>query len=68
MLTFNLVVGFVFAVIGGVMAFIITYEEYAKKFVDRKKPVKIALRMAVVTFAFFMALSLLLGLLFPRLF
>lgn len=68
MLTFNLVVGFVFAVIGGVMAFMITYEEYAKKFVDRKKPVKIALKMAVATFAFFMALSLLLGLLFPRLF
>ena len=35
------------------MAFIITYAEYAKHLVDRRKVLKTALKMALVTFLFF---------------
>jgi uncharacterized membrane protein len=68
MMALNLMIGSVFSVIGGVIAFPITYEEYAKRFVDRRRAVKMALRMAVVTFLFFMFLSALLGLAFTYLF
>lgn len=49
------------AVFGGLaaaMAFIITYQEYAKLF-DKKRAISVSLRMAATTLVFFLFLGLL---------
>jgi len=38
----------------GAIAFIITYQEYAKHLVDRKRVMRTSLRAALVAFAFFL--------------
>jgi hypothetical protein len=43
-----------FAPFAGAIAFIITYQEYSKHLVDRKRVLLTALRMALVTFLFFL--------------
>lgn len=40
-------------------AFVITYGEYLKHFPDKKKPLRIAAKMAPTAFMFFMLLTLL---------
>ncbi len=48
------VIALVFAPLAAAIAFIITYEEYSKHLADKRKVLKISLRMALVTFAFFL--------------
>ncbi|OGD15483.1 MAG: hypothetical protein A2W20_06575 [Candidatus Aminicenantes bacterium RBG_16_66_30] len=44
----------IFSPLAAAVAFVITYAEYAKHLVDRKKILKKALGMALMAFAFFM--------------
>ena len=48
-----------------VMAFLISYEEYARHFPDKKKPRMMALEFALVAFTFFLAIGVALALLLP---
>lgn len=47
-------VALVFAPIAAAIAFIITYEEYSKHLVDKRKALTLSLRMALTTLAFFL--------------
>ncbi len=47
-------IALLFSPLAGALAFIITYMEYAKHFVDRKKVLRQALRAALVAFLFFL--------------
>jgi hypothetical protein len=44
----------------GAIAFIITYQEYAKHLVDKKRVLKVSLRAALVAFLFFLLVPTLL--------
>jgi len=59
MLLFYIVLAGVFSLLAALSAFIITYGEYLKHYPDKKRPLKIALNMALATFAFFMILTIL---------
>ena len=48
------VIALVFSPFAAAIAFVITYSEYAKHFVDKKKALKKALGMALVAFIFFL--------------
>ncbi len=54
-----LVVGLIFGLVAGVMAFLISYQEYSHHFTDSKKPFMLSLQTGLFTFAFMLALSLL---------
>jgi len=45
-----------FAPFAGIIAFIITYQEYAKHLVDKRRVLRISLRAALVTFVFFLVI------------
>lgn len=47
-------IALVFSPFAAAIAFAITYAEYSKHFVDKKKVLKRALRMALVAFVFFL--------------
>jgi hypothetical protein len=47
-------IALVFAPLAGAVAFIITYQEYAKHLVDKKRVLRVALRMALATALFFL--------------
>ena len=47
-------IALVFAPLAGAVAFIITYQEYAKHLVDKKRVLRVALRMALATSLFFL--------------
>jgi hypothetical protein len=53
-------IALVFAPFAAAIAFIITYEEYAKHLVDMRKVFWISLRMALVTLVFFLTVPTLL--------
>lgn len=59
-------IALVFAPFAAAIAFIITYEEYSRHLVDKRKVLMISLRMALVTFVFFMTVPTLLIWLFMR--
>lgn len=50
-----------FGVIASVMAFLITYGEYVHHYAETRTPRRIALQAAVVTFAFFVLASVVVG-------
>jgi K+-sensing histidine kinase KdpD len=54
-------IGLVFAPVAAMMAFLITYGEYQHHYPDKATPLKLALEAAVVTFIFFLALSIITG-------
>lgn len=54
MLKLVFVIALVFSPFAAAIAFVITYSEYAKHFVDKKKALKKALGMALVAFIFFL--------------
>lgn len=56
-----LLIGLVFSPIAGLMAFLITYHEYRRHYADKQQPLKIALEAALFTFAFFMIVSVIVG-------
>ncbi|MCK7468023.1 MAG: hypothetical protein MZU91_07820 [Desulfosudis oleivorans] len=67
MLKLIVTIAFVFAPLAAAIAFLITYEEYSKHLVDKRRVLKTALKMALVTFAFFMTVPpLLIWLFLPR--
>ncbi len=47
-------ISLIFAPFAAAIAFLITYAEYAKHFVDKKRVIKRALRMAIAAFLFFL--------------
>jgi hypothetical protein len=55
-------IGAMFAFLASIMAFLITYNEYAKHYRDTWEAVRTSLQTALVTFLVFCALSLVAGL------
>jgi hypothetical protein len=47
-------IALIFSPFAAAAAFAITYAEYSRHFIDKKKVLKRALRMALVTFIFFL--------------
>lgn len=58
MFLFYVVLVAVFSTLAALCAFVITYEEYLKHFPDKRRPLKMAAKMSLATFAFFMLISL----------
>ena len=63
-----LLLGSIFGVLAASAAYLITYQEYIRHFPDRARPRKMALRMALVTFLFFVISILVIWIIFIRLF
>jgi nitric oxide reductase large subunit len=61
MFEFILLIGAVFSILAAVCSFLITYGEYLKHYPDKKRPLKLALKMAVASFFFFMLMVIVLG-------
>jgi len=57
----SLSIGIPFGLIASGMSFLITYQEYSKRLPDRRQALWSAVRTAVVTFVFFLVLTLLAG-------
>jgi len=57
---FNLALILIFSALAALCAFVITYEEYSKHYPDKKRPLKMAARTALATFAFFAVITFLL--------
>ncbi len=55
------ILGAFFGFFGGIMAFIIAYDEYTRHFRDKSKPFWMAFEMAVLAFLVFVALSIIVG-------
>jgi uncharacterized protein with PQ loop repeat len=59
--TFFLALGVVCGVIAGLMTFLISYGELVKHFATKEIPVKVSLKSALVSFVFFLIMSLAIG-------
>jgi len=57
---FDLALILIFSTLGALCAFVITYEEYIKRFTDKKRPLKMAAQAALAAFAFFAVITFLL--------
>jgi RsiW-degrading membrane proteinase PrsW (M82 family) len=57
----SLAISLIFAPLASGMAYLITYGEYIHHYPDKKQPVKMAIQAALVTFVFFIVLSLVVG-------
>jgi len=53
------IISLLFSLIGSVMAFLITYEEYAHHYTDKKRPFQHAMQTAIFTFVVFLVLTIL---------
>jgi uncharacterized membrane-anchored protein len=62
----TLLIGLTLSPIAGIMAFLITYHEYQRHYADKQQPLKIALEAALFTFAFFMIVSAVIGLILNK--
>jgi len=51
-----------FGLLGAIMSFLITYQEYSRHFLSKREPLKMAVEIAVVTFLLFFGLCVVLGL------
>jgi hypothetical protein len=49
--------GSVFGSFAGLIAFVITFDEYSRHYCERKEPLRLALEMAVVAFVVFLVLT-----------
>lgn len=67
MYTLFVLVGF-FCLLASLMAFLITYNEYAQHYVEKQTPLRIALEAAIFTFCVFLVLSLIVGFFLNRAF
>ena len=63
-----LLIGLVFSPIAGIMSFLITYKEYEHHYPGKKEPLRLALEAAIITFAFFMIISAVIGLFLTRIY
>jgi hypothetical protein len=61
-----LLIGSVVGLVAGLMAFLITYEEYARHFPEKNTPLRLALEAAVFAFFVFLALSVATGFVLTR--
>ena len=66
MSTLSLLVGSIVGLFAGLMAFLITYEEYARHYVERQKPLRLALEAAALAFFVFLVLSVVVGFVLVR--
>jgi len=57
----TLIIGLTFSPIAAIMAFLIAYNEYQHHYSTKIKPRKMALEVAIVTFVFFLVLSIIIG-------
>ncbi len=53
--------GMVVGLFAGLMAFLIGYDEYSRHYLERQKPLRLALEMAVFAFFVFLVLSVIVG-------
>jgi len=53
------IVSLLFSFLGSVMGFLITYEEYAHHYTDKKRPFRHAMQTAIFTFIVFFILTVL---------
>ena len=67
MMTIALMIGIIFSPLAALMAFLITYSEYSKHYVEKRTPMLMSLRSALFTFVFFMLLAVGIGLTLPYL-
>jgi len=58
---FLIIVGGLFAVVAGLMTFLISYNELVKHFATREIPLKISFKSAFVSFMFFLIMSVIIG-------
>ncbi|MGZ5425559.1 MAG: hypothetical protein ACXW2O_11355 [Candidatus Aminicenantales bacterium] len=56
MLMLPVLIALIFAPLAGVMAYIITYSEYSKHLVDKRRVRKRAMEAGLVTFLFFLVI------------
>jgi len=63
-----LLIGLFFSPLAGLCAFLITYHEYQRHYTDKHQPLRIALEAALFTFAFFMIVSVVIGLTLNRIY
>lgn len=59
--TLVILVGIIFGLLASAMAYLITYEEYRKHLLDRKRCIRESLAVAGVTFVIFFGLSAVAG-------
>jgi len=62
----TVVTAMIFSPLASAMAFVITYGEYLRHYPDKKQPLRLAMEAALVTFAFFVGLSFLIGFLLEK--
>jgi len=53
------IISLIFSVLGSIMAFLITYEEYSHHYADKKKPFQHAMQAAIFTFVVLLFLVIL---------
>jgi hypothetical protein len=56
--TVLVLIGASFSLIAATMAYLISYTEYVKHFIDKRKPIIMALEAAAIIFALFMVITL----------
>jgi uncharacterized membrane protein YedE/YeeE len=64
----RIVIIFIAAIAGcfaGAMAYLISYQEYLQHFPDKRKPRKMALEAALLAFAFFFGIGVVLAIVLP---
>jgi hypothetical protein len=66
MITTFLLIGMVIGLFAGLMAFLITYEEYSRHYLQRKKTLRLALEAAAFAFFVFLVLSVIAGFVLTR--
>jgi putative effector of murein hydrolase len=66
LITSVLFIGVVFGGIAAIMAFLISYEEYMHHFPDRKTVIRMSLEPALLAFAVFLVLGVILAVTLPR--
>ena len=66
MITTVLLIGMVIGLFAGLMAFLITYEEYSRHYLQRKKTLRLALEAAAFAFFVFLVLSVIAGFVLTR--
>jgi hypothetical protein len=59
----GLALGLILSPLAGLMAFLITYEEYRRHFPDRRRAIRASLEVGVTTFLMFLVLSVIAGVL-----
>jgi hypothetical protein len=58
-------ISLIFSILAGIMAFLITYQEYEHHYLDKRDFLKASLRTGGVTFIFFLSLGFILAMTMP---